>query len=440
MAAGLLVPAVPAARAAQPQAGTIAAGFSRSCAIENGSAWCWGNGPLGNGDITLAGSDVPVPVVTGLGAINTFTQISAGGYQVCALDTTGVAYCWGFSNVGELGTGSYNRALVAEPVVTSGVLAGKTLTQISAGSGAACVLDDAGAAYCWGWNAFGELGDGSTTMSDVPVLAGPQAPTGVTAIPGDMTAAVSWKAPGSLDGGTLIGYTASASPGGAACTTSGTTCTVTGLTDGTTYSITVVAHTTCGDSGASAPATFTPGGRPAFTSSPAVTAAYGHAFRFTVTATGDPAPRITRTGRLPSGVRFAEKSNGTATISGIPDHAAAGVYPLTLTARNKTGTATQAFTLTVTRAPAIRKIRATRARVGVALHLTIRATGYPVPVLAESGPLPGGLTFTDNGNGTASIAGTPAAGTAGSYPVAVTATNSSGSATRRVTMVVTQRR
>jgi PKD repeat protein len=164
------------------------------------------------------------------------------------------------------------------------------------------------------------------------------------------------------------------------------------------------------------------------------------AFTFTVTATGDPAPKITRTGRLPSGVRFADKSDGTATISGTPASSAAGVYPLTLTARNKTGTATQAFTLTVTRVPAIRQIRATRARVGVALRLTIQATGYLPPSLAESGPLPAGLSFTDNGNGTAVIAGTPAAGSSGSYPITITATNTSGTATRHFMIIVTQRR
>ena len=167
---------------------------------------------------------------------------------------------------------------------------------------------------------------------------------------------------------------------------------------------------------------------------------YGAAFTFTVTTTGDPAPTITRTGRLPSGVRFTDHGNGTATISGTPGNAAAGVYPLTLTAKNKYGTATQAFTLTVTRAPAIQKIRTIRARVGAALRLTIRATGYPPPALAESGPLPGGLTFTDNGNGTAIIAGTPAAGSRGRYPVTITATNTSGTATRRFTIVVSQRR
>ena len=78
---------------------------------------------------------------------------------------------------------------------------------------------------------------------------------------------------------------------------------------------------------------------PAFTSGSAATAAFGQAFTFTVTTTGDPTPTITRTGRLPSGVRFADKGGGTATISGTPAKAAAGVYPLTLTAGNNTGTA-----------------------------------------------------------------------------------------------------
>ena len=77
---------------------------------------------------------------------------------------------------------------------------------------------------------------------------------------------------------------------------------------------------------------------------------------------------------------------------------------------------------------------------GVPLKLTVRATGYPAPALAESGPLPGGLSFTDNGNGTAVIAGTPTAGSGGRYPVTITATNTSGTATQDFTVVVSQRR
>jgi hypothetical protein len=54
---------------------------------------------------------------------------------------------------------------------------------------------------------------------------------------------------------------------------------------------------------------------------------------------------------------------------------------------------------------------------------TVRATGYPAPAVTESGQLPSGLTFTDHGHGTATIAGTPAAGSDGRFRVAINATN-----------------
>ena len=177
---------------------------------------------------------------------------------------------------------------------------------------------------------------------------------------------------------------------------------------------------------------------PAFTSHSATTAAFGVAFTFTVTSAGHPAPSITATGRLPSGVRFAAGRGGTATISGTPAKAAVGVYRLTLTARNKHGTATQAFTLTITRAPAIGEIPTIRGTVGAVLRLTVRAAGYLAPALAESGPLPRGLSFTDKRDGTAVIAGIPAAGSGGRYPITVTAANASGTATRHVTIIVSR--
>ena len=53
-------------------------------------------------------------------------------------------------------------------------------------------------------------------------------------------------------------------------------------------------------------------------------------------------------------------------------------------------------------------------------------TGAPTPALTETGALPAGITFTDNGNGTATIAGTATSGTGGSYPITITATNAVG--------------
>jgi len=190
----------------------------------------------------------------------------------------------------------------------------------------------------------------STVISNVPVLAGPQAPTSVTATPGHGSATVSWTAPASLDGGTLTGYTATASPDGNTCTTTGaTSCTITGLTGGTTYIVTVVAHTTAGDSGASAPATVTPAtSQVAFTSNGSDMATASKAFTFTEATTGAPTPKITETGPLPKGVKFTGHSGGTATLSGTPAKAAAGAYPLTLTTASPAETDRRTFTLRVT--------------------------------------------------------------------------------------------
>ena len=61
--------------------------------------------------------------------------------------------------------------------------------------------------------------------------------------------------------------------------------------------------------------------------------------------------------------------------------------------------------------------------VGEARSFTVSVTGFPTPTIAVSGTLPTGVTFTDNGNRTATLAGTPAAGAAGLYPLTFTASN-----------------
>jgi len=67
----------------------------------------------------------------------------------------------------------------------------------------------------------------------------------------------------------------------------------------------------------------------------------------------------------------------------------------------------------------------------------VSTAGTPTPSLTETGALPGGVTFKDNGNGTATLSGTPAAGTAATYPLTLTATNGVGTAaTQNFTLTV----
>jgi len=176
--------------------------------------------------------------------------------------------------------------------------------------------------------------------------------------------------------------------------------------------------------------------KPVITSATAVAPLFGALFNFTVTTNGYPVPSISKTGTMPPGVHFAGNGNGTATISGTPNGTALGPYTVTLTAKNKAGTATQSFTLTIWKAPVITKIPTTTATIGTPLHLTITATGYPAPVLTKSGTLPSGLKFTSTGNGQAAISGTPAAGTAGSRAIKITATNQIRATSQTFTLTV----
>ena len=175
--------------------------------------------------------------------------------------------------------------------------------------------------------------------------------------------------------------------------------------------------------------------RVSFTSAASDTVNYGSPFSFTVTTGSGGTPAITRSGLLPVGVHFTDNGDGTATLSGTPTGRSQGLYPLTFYA-NGGGFARQAFTLTVNRVPALRHVGTVHAPIGAAMDQPIKATGYPVPVLTKTGKLPAGLTFTDHGDGTGDIAGTPAAGSSGRYPVTITATSGLGSTSESFTIVV----
>ena len=159
--------------------------------------------------------------------------------------------------------------------------------------------------------------------------------------PGDARAAVSWTAP-SLGNGSVTGYTATAAPGNETCTTtSATTCTITGLTNGTTYTVTVVAHTTAGDSTPSIPVSVIPeaGDSASSTSitSTTSTPVAGQSVTATVrvqgefTSSGDPTPTGTVT--VSDGTRSCQASlsgsDGTAAGSCQITEPAPGTYSFT---------------------------------------------------------------------------------------------------------------
>ena len=177
---------------------------------------------------------------------------------------------------------------------------------------------------------------------------------------------------------------------------------------------------------------------PSITSGSSVGFTVGSAGTFTVTTSGRPVAALTETGALPSGVTFTDNGNGTANLEGTPAAATGGSYPITITATNGVSpAASQSFTLTVGQAPAVTSASEAAFGVQSAGTFTVRTTGYPTAALSATGSLPSGVTFTDNGNGTATLAGTPAAGTGGSYPLTIAATNGvSPNASQSFTLVV----
>lgn len=175
---------------------------------------------------------------------------------------------------------------------------------------------------------------------------------------------------------------------------------------------------------------------PTFISPTSDTEEFGQPMAFTVDTTGDPVPTITKSITMPDGLTWTDNKDGTATIAGTSSDNASGNYTFTFTAKNNQGKVTQTFVLTITKAPLIKDVSGTSTTVDTPYDITIGTKGYTTPALSESGNLPTGVTFTDNGNSTATIAGTPPTGSGGSYPLTITAINASGTVIKNITLTV----
>lgn len=135
----------------------IAAGYFHTCAVMGDSARCWGNdyyGQLGIGNVTEGWAALSYLRDTA------YIAMSVGISHVCGITDAGAARCWGENNLGQLGIGEFGvwRHPVSSPQPVVGLSSG--VSSISASVDYSCAVVNGGA-QCWGYNNYGQLGNGS---------------------------------------------------------------------------------------------------------------------------------------------------------------------------------------------------------------------------------------------------------------------------------------
>lgn len=142
-------------------------GFHVCAALDDGTARCWGWGESGElGDGTLEQRSTPVEVIAdadGLHPLAGVVEIAAGADHTCALLGDGTIRCWGSNVYGQLGDGSTQDSPI--PVVVTGIA---DAIGVGAGDDATCALLRDGSVECWGWNEAGQLGDGTPESRPLP--------------------------------------------------------------------------------------------------------------------------------------------------------------------------------------------------------------------------------------------------------------------------------
>lgn len=140
----------------------VSVGHRRLCGFAaGGTAYCWGWNDVGQMGTGVADSDphpAPEPVSGGL----TVSALTAGSRHACAV-AGGLAYCWGDNRYGELGRGSIDTIFTPHPAPDT-VAGGRTFLSLSAGTYHTCGVASDSSAYCWGVNDVGELGTGSSSV------------------------------------------------------------------------------------------------------------------------------------------------------------------------------------------------------------------------------------------------------------------------------------
>ncbi len=149
----------------------IAAGENHTCGLgvsSGGRAWCWGRGhvgQLGNADTSGAPAHSPVGVA---GSAQLYADIAAGSNHTCVLRESGEARCWGANDGRQLGAG----LTVSRAYSPANVALGEAVAGIGGGVRHSCALGRTGIVWCWGTNDMGQLGDGSRLTRPLPSRVG----------------------------------------------------------------------------------------------------------------------------------------------------------------------------------------------------------------------------------------------------------------------------
>ncbi|HMN01469.1 MAG TPA: hypothetical protein PKC17_01725 [Geobacter anodireducens] len=154
----------------------VAAGGLHSLALAGGTVWAWGSngaGQLALNPISSATRFAPRQVEAAKLPI-TPTAIVAGGSHSIAYTST-EAYAWGNNASGQLGNGTTLSSHMPQKVQLPSSI---TIRKISAGGSHNLALDSTGKIWAWGNNAYGQLGNGTTTNQSTPVQLTP--PAGIT--------------------------------------------------------------------------------------------------------------------------------------------------------------------------------------------------------------------------------------------------------------------
>jgi alpha-tubulin suppressor-like RCC1 family protein len=141
----------------------VAAGKYHACALlQDHAVECWGAADRGAVGMVFDGGLADPQIVPGVSA----TQLSAGDGSTCAITTQGGVVCWGADQYGQLGRGGSDAAAVATAVDPApqpvALPAGTTAVQIESAVASTCALLSDHTVWCWGDNAYGELGSGSS--------------------------------------------------------------------------------------------------------------------------------------------------------------------------------------------------------------------------------------------------------------------------------------